>query len=197
LPGIDVAQTAITAMGRITREFNANPVAVAVGMDADGVSCAKFAGSRGYNCFFKYTEDLKQTSEDVINGIKCNYHMLTNGEFVPVEADNHFYYVGDASSASADTVKPTRHLVEKYLNLVLQKHINDIKNVIDPIKESMNSMKHFNKLNFNDTHSIDINNFLLFYLIFGKTFFRGCSLSSDEDETSDKESSDNSELSSE
>jgi hypothetical protein len=132
---LDVAQDAITAMGRITREFNANPVAVAVGMDADGVSCAKFAGSRGYNCFFKYTEDLKQTSEDVINGIKCNYHMLSNGEFVPVEADNHFYYVGDASSASAETVKPTRHLVEKYLNLVLQKHINDIKNV--PLLKSL------------------------------------------------------------
>ena len=74
--------------------------------------------------------------------------------------------------------------------------INDIKNVIDPVKESINSMKHFNKLNFNDTYSIDINNFLLFYLIFGKTFFRGIG-SSSEEEGSDKESSDNSELSSE
>ena len=132
---IEEAHKAITEMGSVTREFNANPVAVAIGTDADGASCAKFIGSRGYNCFIKYKSDLKQTSDDIINGIKCNYHMLKNGEFIPVEADNNYYYVGDASSVSTETVKPTRHLVEKYLNLVLQNHISDTRNV--PLLKSL------------------------------------------------------------
>ena len=132
---LSVAREAIKTIGNITREAKANPVSVAVGSDADGESCGQFAGNRGFNCFIKYDKDREQTVADIVQGVKCNYHELENGAFIPVEADGHYYYVGETAGASAETVKATRPLVEKYLNLVFQKYISDSKQV--PLLKSL------------------------------------------------------------
>jgi len=132
---LSIARESIKTIGNITREAKANPVSVAVGSDADGESCGLFAGNRGFNCYIKYDKDRDQIASDIVQGIKCNYHELPNGAFVPIEADGNYYYVGEAASASAVTVKPTRAHVEKYLNLVIQKYITDIKQV--PLLKSL------------------------------------------------------------
>jgi len=132
---LSVARESIKAIGNITREAKANPVSVAVGSDADGESCGLFAGNRGFNCYIKYDKDREQIVSDIVQGIQCNYHELPNGAFIPIEADGNYYYVGEAAGASAVTVKPTRAHVEKYLNLVIQKYITDIKQV--PLLKSL------------------------------------------------------------
>jgi hypothetical protein len=118
-----VARNAIKTIGNITREIGANPVSVAIGSDADGQACALFAGNRGYNCFIEYQKDINKIVNDICNGIRCNYHMLSNGSFIPVEADGNYYYVG--SEVKGISIKPDRKYVEKYLNLVIQKHMSD------------------------------------------------------------------------
>ena len=118
-----VAHEAIKSLGNITRENNANPVSVAIGSDADGFACALFAGNRGYNCFIKYNKDLEGIASDISNGVDCVYEVLPNGGYIPVESDKSFYYV--SSTPEGETVKPTRELVEKFLNLVIQKYISD------------------------------------------------------------------------
>jgi len=132
---LSVARDAIKAIGNITREAKANPVSVAIGSDADGESCGLFAGNRGFNCYIKYDKEREQIASDIVQGVKCNYQELENGAFIPIEADGHFYYVGAVTSASAVTVAPTRPLVEKYLNLVIQKYITDIKQI--PLLKSL------------------------------------------------------------
>ena len=118
-----IARDAICKIGNITRENNANPIAVAIGVDADGESCSLFAGNRGYNCFVKYDKEVENISKDIFNGIDCNYHTLENGSYVPVESDGMYYYVGEKSDGP--TIKPTQYHIEKFLNLVIQKYIND------------------------------------------------------------------------
>jgi len=120
----DIAMTAIKQIGNITREAGANPVSVAIGNDADGAACDLFAGNRGYNCFIKYRKDIPQIAVDILNGIKCNYEMLPNGTYIPVEADNKYYYVG--KEIVGESVKPDRQLVEKYLNLVIKQYDSDV-----------------------------------------------------------------------
>ena len=122
-----IARKALETLGNISRESGANPVAVAIGSDADGAACALFAGNRGYNCFIKYNKDLESVSADIVNGIVCNYEVLENGEYVPVESDNDFYYV--THQASTETVRPDKKLVEKFLNLTIIKNMNDMKQV--------------------------------------------------------------------
>ncbi len=125
LPSEDqtLAREAIKNIGNITREAGANPVAIAVGKDADGQACSLFAGNRGYNCYIKYGKDLDDTVNDVCNSIDCNYVQLDNGSYIPVESDGKFYYVD--SKTTGDTIKPTKFLVEKFLNLVVQKYISN------------------------------------------------------------------------
>ena len=125
LPSEDItsARNAIQEIGNITREYGANPISVAIGRDADGQACGLFAGNRGYNCFIKYNRELEKITEDISNGIDCNYHVLENGMYVPIESDGNYYYVGE--EAVGETIKPTRQLLEKYLNLVIQKYIDD------------------------------------------------------------------------
>jgi len=118
------ARNAIKTIGNITREIGANPVSVAIGSDADGQACALFAGNRGYNCFIKYQKDIDKIAKDICNGIECNYSMLLNGSFIPIEADGKYYYVG--TEIVGESIKPDRVLVEKYLNLVIQKHMADV-----------------------------------------------------------------------
>ena len=121
-----VAHEAIRTLGNITRENGVNPVSVAIGSDADGLACSLFAGNRGFNCFIKYNKDLEGIGSDISNGVDCVYEELPNGAFIPVESDNSYYYV--STNPDGDTVKPTRELVEKFLNLVIQKHLSDTSN---------------------------------------------------------------------
>jgi hypothetical protein len=120
----EIARNAIKTIGNITREAGANPVSVAIGSDADGRACAVFAGNRGYNCFIKYRKDVEQIANDISNGIECNYFMMQNGSFIPIEADGNYYYVN--SDVGATTIKANRFLVEKYLNLVIHKYMADV-----------------------------------------------------------------------
>jgi len=115
---------AIKNIGNITREIGANPVSVAIGSDADGQACALFAGNRGYNCFIKYQKDINIIAKDINNGIKCNYHMLSNGAFIPIEADGNYYYLD--TDINGEAIKPDRALVEKYLDLIIQKYNADL-----------------------------------------------------------------------
>jgi hypothetical protein len=119
-----IARDAIKTIGNITREIGANPVSVAIGSDADGQACALFAGNRGYNCFIKYQKNIDQIAKDICNGVECTYNMLLNGSFIPVEADGKYYYVG--TDIEGESIKPDRVLVEKYLNLVIQKDMADV-----------------------------------------------------------------------
>jgi hypothetical protein len=149
-----IARKALETLGNIARESGANPVAVAIGSDADGAACGLFAGNRGYNCFIKYNKDLESVSADIVNGIVCNYEVLENGEYVPVESDNNFYYV--THQASTETVRPDKKLVEKFLNLTVIKNMNDMKQVyllnsfvnhivkvLDDVKEQEELIKEF------------------------------------------------------
>jgi len=125
----DIAYNAIKMMGNITRENEANPVAVAIGIDADGEACSLFAGSRGYNCFIKSESNLDDVAEDINHGINCVYEMLPNGLYIPVEIDGNYYYVESNDGSiyqKNELVKADRKLVEKYLNLVIMKYLSDM-----------------------------------------------------------------------
>ena len=120
-----IAYESIRMIGNITRENNSNPVAVAIGVDADGEACGLFAGSRGYNCFIMYEKDLDLIVFDINHGINCVYEMLDNGLYVPVESDGNYYYVDSPQSDKipSNTIKADKKLVEKYLNLVIMKYL--------------------------------------------------------------------------
>jgi hypothetical protein len=120
---LDIARTAITTIGNISREMACNPVAVAVGSDADGESCELFAGNRGYNCFIKFEKNIEEIVEDISNGIDCKYEMLENGTFIAVEADGKYYFVDN--NKLGETVPADKFLIEKYLNLVIMKYITN------------------------------------------------------------------------
>lgn len=125
----DIAYNSIQMMGNITRENEANPVAVAIGVYADGEACSLFAGSRGYNCFIRNESDIDDVAGDINHGINCVYEILPNGLYIPVEIDGNYYYV-ESNDGSIDQknelVKPDRKLVEKYLNLVIMKYLSDM-----------------------------------------------------------------------
>jgi hypothetical protein len=119
----DIAQEAIRKIGNTTREMGCNPVAVAIGHDADGGSCALFAGNRGYNCFINEMKNLEEVATDINHGIDCKYKMLENGQFIPIEADGKYYFVN--SDVMGTTIAPNKFLIEKYLNLVILQYVND------------------------------------------------------------------------
>lgn len=120
---MDIARDSIRKIGNTTREMNCNPVAVAIGHDADGGSCALFAGNRGFNCFINEMKKLEEVASDINHGIDCKYKMLENGQFIPIEADGKYYFVGN--NALGTTVAPNKFLIEKYLNLVIMQYINN------------------------------------------------------------------------
>jgi hypothetical protein len=120
---LDIAQEAIRKIGNTTREMGCNPVAVAIGNDADGGSCALFAGNRGYNCFIDKMKKMEEVATDINHGIDCKYKMLDSGIYIPIEADGKYYFVG--SDVMGTTIAPNKFLIEKYLNLVILQHVND------------------------------------------------------------------------
>jgi hypothetical protein len=129
---MDIAHNAIRAIGNTTREMHCNPVSVAIGHDADGSACALFAGNRGFNCFINEMKNLEEVAKDINHGVDCKYKMLENGQFIPIEADGKYYFVG--SEVVGATVAPNKFLIEKYLNLVIMQHINDY-SMLDPINK--------------------------------------------------------------
>jgi hypothetical protein len=129
---MDIARDSIRKIGNTTREMNCNPVAVAIGQDADGDSCALFAGNRGFNCYINEMKKLEDVASDINHGIDCKYKMLENGQFIPIEADGKYYFVGN--DALGTTIAPNKFLIEKYLNLVIMQHINNPR-MFDPINE--------------------------------------------------------------
>jgi len=120
---LDIARSAIRKIGNTTREMNCNPVAVAIGHDADGGSCSLFAGNRGFNCFINEMKNIEEVANDINHGIDCKYKMLENGQFIPIESDGKYYYVD--SEVKGTTIAPNKFLIEKYLNLVILQHVND------------------------------------------------------------------------
>ena len=160
---LPIAQEAIRKIGNISREMHCNPVAVAIGHDADGASCALFAGNRGYNCFINEHQNLEAVADDISQGIGCKYKMLEKtGQFVPIEADGKYYCVD--SDMPATTVAPNKFLINKYLNLVIMQHINDptifvslselvakCSKLLTDEKERKEIIDHFQKI-LNDVH---------------------------------------------
>ena len=136
----DIACNAIIAIGNTTREMGCNPIAVAIGSDADGESCELFAGNRGYNCFIKYEKNIEEIVEDINNGIDCKYEMLENGTYIAVEADGKYYFV--ENNKLGDTVPADKFLIEKYLNLVIMKYITNADKI--PMLRSL--VEHCSKL---------------------------------------------------
>jgi hypothetical protein len=120
---LQIAREAITSIGNITREMKCNPIAVAIGSDADGESCELFAGNRGYNCFIRYQKNIEEIVDDINNGIDCKYEMLENGTYIAVESDNKYYFVDN--NKLGETVVADKLLIEKYLNLVIMKYITN------------------------------------------------------------------------
>jgi hypothetical protein len=116
------AHQAIFDIGRLVRENNCNPVSVAIGNDADGCACAKFSGNRGYECFIRYQSQKEQVVDDIFNGIQCNYVMISNGSYIPIEKDGHYYYLSsnlDDDTTDNTTNVPDFDTVFKFINLVI------------------------------------------------------------------------------
>jgi hypothetical protein len=112
-----IARSAITQLGMIVRENNCNPVSLAIGNDADGSACALFSGNRGYECFIRHFSQLENVVNDISNGLTCNYHMLPNGIFIPIEADGNYYYV--SKNVDGIIYKPNYDMIYKFLNIAM------------------------------------------------------------------------------
>jgi hypothetical protein len=153
----ELAHEAIRKIGNTTREMGCNPVASAIGHDADGGACALFAGNRGYNCFIDEMKNLEEVATDINHGIDCKYKMLESGQFIPIEADGKYYFVG--SDVLGTTIAPNKFLIEKYLNLVILQHVNDptmfesinklvdqCSKLIDDVTEQKQIMERFTKI---------------------------------------------------
>jgi hypothetical protein len=113
----NIARAAIIELGMIVRENHCNPVSLAIGNDADGSACALFSGNRGYECFIRYLSQLDTVVNDICNGLTCNYHMLPNGDFIPIENDGNYYYV--SKNVDGLIYKPDYNMIFKFLNIAM------------------------------------------------------------------------------
>lgn len=123
----DIGQKAISALGSYCREAGANTIAVAIGSDADGKACSLFTGNRGYNCFGKFYREIPEITNDILNGIKCNYVQVSEGTWVPIEESGNYYYLSD--NFNGEPILPNINLVRKYINLIIQNEINNPENI--------------------------------------------------------------------
>jgi hypothetical protein len=113
----NIARSAITQLGMIVRENYCNPVSLAIGNDADGSACALFSGNRGYECFIRHLSQLENVVNDIYNGLTCNYHMLPDGNFIPIEKDGNYYYV--SKNVDGLIYKPNYDMIFKFLNIAM------------------------------------------------------------------------------
>lgn len=130
------AMKAISQMGTLVRENNCNPVSLAIGDDADGIACAKFAGNRGYECFIKTLSQLEQVVDDIYTGLKCNYHMLDDGNYVPIEKDGNYYYLSD--TFEGPEITPDFDAIFKFINLTLLAEFSKAEPNYKNLKEFIN-----------------------------------------------------------
>jgi hypothetical protein len=134
---LSVAQEAITKIGIHCREAGTNTISLAIGSDADGNSCTKFTGNRGYNCFVKYNSEVEDAVSDISNGIKCNFIMASDGQYIPIEESGNYYYLSKSIVGSSE--QPTVETVRKYINLIVQDEIRnpklkEVSSLIDFVK---------------------------------------------------------------
>jgi hypothetical protein len=120
---LETAQNAIIKLGSYCREAGANTIAVAIGSDADGKACSLFTGNRGYNCFGKYYKDIPLIMVDVLNGIKCNYIQISDGNWVPIEESGDYYYL--SKNSEGEPQMPTFQTIRKYISLIIQDEIRN------------------------------------------------------------------------
>ena len=132
----EVAMKAISRIGILVRENNCNPVSLAIGDDADGVACAKFAGNRGYECFIKTLTQLEQVVDDIYTGLKCNYKMLQDGNYVPIEKDGNYYYL--SNNTEGTETSPDFDTTFKFINLTLLAEFSKVEPNYKNLKEFIN-----------------------------------------------------------
>jgi len=121
----NIALDAIKKAGSFCREMKTNTISIAIGSEADGQACALFTGNRGYNCFVKFEKEIESVVSDVTNGIKCNFTLVGNN-WVPIEPNGKFYYIDD--SIGSDEIEPDIESVRKYISLVIQEELANLKN---------------------------------------------------------------------
>jgi len=130
------AMKAISRIGILVRENNCNPVSLAIGNDADSSACAKFAGNRGYECFIKTLTQLEQVVDDIYTGLKCNYHMLEDGNYVPIEKDGNYYYL--TTNSVGIEIVPDFDAIFKFINLTLLAEFSKAEPNYKSLKEFIN-----------------------------------------------------------
>lgn len=118
-----VALDSIKKIGVHCREIGANTISVAIGSDADGQACSLFTGNRGYNCFVKFKKDVEPAITDMVNGIKCNFVQVSDGNWIPIEENGHYYYLGNDTSGQSAT--PNIENVRKYISLIIQEELRN------------------------------------------------------------------------
>ncbi len=119
----DKALDSIKRLGSYCREAGTNTISVAIGVEADGNACSLFTGNRGYNCFVKYRDDIPFSLVDIINGIKCNFTQISDGNWIPIEESGNYYYLSDSINMSDEQIIPTIQHVRKYISLIIQDEI--------------------------------------------------------------------------
>ncbi len=123
----DKALDSIKTLGSYCREAGTNTISVAIGVEADGKACSLFTGNRGYNCFVKYNQDIEFSLIDIVNGIKCNFIQVSDGNWVPIEESGNYYYLNDSIGSGSDSdsipINPTIENVRKYISLIIQDEI--------------------------------------------------------------------------
>ena len=121
----DQALDSIKHLGSYCREAGTNTISIAIGVEADGSACSLFTGNRGYNCFVKYRDDIQYSLADIINGIKCNFIQVSDGNWVPIEESGNYYYLNDIINMDHDEMPPNIEYVRKYINLIIQDEIRN------------------------------------------------------------------------
>lgn len=60
---------------------------------------------------------------DVLNGIKCNYVQVNDGNWIPIEESGDYYYLSD--KCVGEIQQPTIQVVRKYISLIIQDEIRN------------------------------------------------------------------------
>jgi len=144
-----IAHNSIQSLGSYCREVGTNTISIAIGTGADGYACSLFTGNRGYNCFVKYNKDIEPALSDIINGIKCNYVQVSDGNWIPIEESGNYYYLSsefETLSFSNQQLQPTYETIRKYISLIIQNELcnpdqMNIENLTKFIKETVSFLQ--------------------------------------------------------
>jgi hypothetical protein len=140
------ALEAVTKIGIKLRSKDINTGSLAIGVDADGFACAKFAGERGINIFINKTEMITQVINDMKIVIK-NQYIKIGEKSIPVEEDGKYYYIQKSKTHDPIdlTNEITLNVTKKFIDLLIiyestqpyfnQKLIGEIKIYINKIAE--------------------------------------------------------------